>query len=166
MRACVQVMLWNEPPLPHREVLEWPYTAGGGGYPPPLDLPPQSDHRGKKRNLLLGKSGRAIFGAQTFGRGSGTPPPFPPSNTSLLPSPPHSPCAEGQLSYSNRPTTRLHKVCGQTTLRIPSPKPELVRFPRKCRTALLLSLWHPPPPKGCMRTADNHRRSPAPPWTP
>ena len=43
------------------------------GPPPPPGPPPpnQSDHRGKKRNLQLGKSGWAIFGTQTFG----TPPP-------------------------------------------------------------------------------------------
>ena len=57
-----------------REVLEWPYTAGGGGGAPPIDPPPQDqDHRETKQNLPLGKSGRAIFGTQTFG--SQTPPP-------------------------------------------------------------------------------------------
>ena len=39
-----------------RKVVEWPYTIGGTGIPPP---PHQS---GKKRNLPLEKSGRAIFG--------------------------------------------------------------------------------------------------------
>ena len=41
--------------------------------PPPPD---QSDHCGKKRNLQLGKSDWAIFGAETFG--SQTPPPLLP----------------------------------------------------------------------------------------
>ena len=46
-----------------------------GGYPPPPWTPPpdQSDHRERKRNLHQGKSGRAIFGTQTFG--SQKPPP-------------------------------------------------------------------------------------------
>ena len=45
---------------------------------PPLDPPPtdQSDHRGKKRNLPLEQSGRAIVGTQTF-----APPPPPPAWT-------------------------------------------------------------------------------------
>ena len=42
--------------------------------PPPQD---QSDQRGNKRNLLLGKSGWAIFGPQTFGSQT------PSSNTSF-----------------------------------------------------------------------------------
>ena len=58
---------------------------GGWGVPPPppwTPAPDQSDHRGKKRNLPLGKSGRAIFGAPTSGSQTRPPPP-PPSNTSL-----------------------------------------------------------------------------------
>ena len=39
--------------------------------PPPQD---QSDHRGKKRNLLLGKSCWAIFGTQTVGPPTPSPP--------------------------------------------------------------------------------------------
>ena len=35
-----------------REVLEWPYTTGGGGVPHPP--PDQRDHRGKKPNLPSG----------------------------------------------------------------------------------------------------------------
>ena len=51
-----------------REALEWPCTVGGGGNPP-LD-PPLLQAKVKmceKRNLLLGKSYRAIFGAQPVG---------------------------------------------------------------------------------------------------
>ena len=55
-----------------REALEWPYTVGGGGGTP---VPDQSDHSGKKRNLLLEKSGRAMFGTQSFGSQT-SPPPF------------------------------------------------------------------------------------------
>ena len=65
-----------------------------GGLPTPGLSPPapadQSDHRGKKRNLPLGTSGRAIFGTQTF-----APPPPPPPDTSpgpgrtFLHRPPH-----------------------------------------------------------------------------
>ena len=47
-----------------REIFEWPYAVGRGGVPPPPD---PRDHRGKKRNLQLGKCGWAIFGTQTFG---------------------------------------------------------------------------------------------------
>ena len=48
----------------------------GGGTPHLLDTPPlpdQSDHRGKQRNLPLGKSDRALSAAQIFG--SQNPPP-------------------------------------------------------------------------------------------
>ena len=59
--------------------------------PPPLWTPPpnQNDHRGKKRNLQQGKSGRAIFGAPLLGP---IPPlPFPPFLcSSSLPLPPPS----------------------------------------------------------------------------
>ena len=44
-----------------------------GGGPPPPD---QRDRRGKTQNVQLGKSGRALFGTQTFR--SQTPFPFPP----------------------------------------------------------------------------------------
>ena len=45
---------FDPPPPPHREVSEWPCTAGGEGVtpPPPLDPP---HHRGEKRNSPLGK---------------------------------------------------------------------------------------------------------------
>ena len=40
-----------------REVLEWPYTVGGGGYSPPdpPTPPDQSDHSGGKTNFTIGK---------------------------------------------------------------------------------------------------------------
>ena len=60
-----------------REVFEWPYTVGGGGVTPPLQTQVTS---GKKRNLLLGKSCRAIFGTQIFGSQTTS---FLPSKTSL-----------------------------------------------------------------------------------
>ena len=80
-----------------REVLEWPYTLGGGGTPPPPFHPPPAARRAanllgsvhtapspsipkwpswKKRNRPLGKSGRAIFGTQTFGSQTPSPHPF------------------------------------------------------------------------------------------
>ena len=62
---------------PRREGFEWPYAIAGGTPPLPAD---QRDHRGKQRNLLLGKSDGAIFGPQTFG--SQTPPP-PANDTSF-----------------------------------------------------------------------------------
>ena len=34
-----------------REVLEWPYTAGGGGLPPPLPTPPP-----KTKGTIVGKN--------------------------------------------------------------------------------------------------------------
>ena len=53
--------------------------GGGGGDPSPKTLSPpspdQSDHRGKKRNLQLGKSGQAIFGTPSFGSKTPSPPP-------------------------------------------------------------------------------------------
>ena len=51
---------------------------GGGGGSPPKPPPPQDqrDHRGKKRNLQLGKSDGAIFGTQTFGSLPPSPPPL------------------------------------------------------------------------------------------
>ena len=61
-----------------REVLKWPYTVGEAPPPPPN----QSDHRGKNRNLPLGKSGPAILGTQTLSQNPPPPPP-PLSNTSL-----------------------------------------------------------------------------------
>ena len=46
-------------PLGGREVLEWPYTVGGGEVtpPPPWTPPKPSDRSGKKRNLPLGNLG-------------------------------------------------------------------------------------------------------------
>ena len=52
---------------------------------PPPQPTNQSDHRGKKGNLPLGKSGRAILGTHTFG--SQTPPPRLLSSNTSLPSP-------------------------------------------------------------------------------
>ena len=60
-----------------------PQEEGGvtpsGPPPPPSD---QSDHRGKQRNVLLGKSDRAILVHKLFGL---RPPSPPPSNPSLGP---------------------------------------------------------------------------------
>ena len=57
-------------------VLQWLTTIGGAPPPPPRR---RSDHCGKKRNLQLGKSGRAIFGTQNFGSQT-----FPPSSLLVL----------------------------------------------------------------------------------
>ena len=62
------------------EVLQWPYTVGG----PPPPPPDQRDHRGKKRNLPLEKSSRAVFGAHTFWSQSPPAPPSPSSAKNLL----------------------------------------------------------------------------------
>ena len=73
------------PPVGHRQdVVDWPCTAGKGGeprLPPPLP-PDRNGHRGKQPNLLLEKSGGAIFGTQIFG----SPPPLPPCIV-ILPGP-------------------------------------------------------------------------------
>ena len=70
-------------PPPPREVLEWPYTVRGRGGALPLDppSPDQSDHRGKKRNLPLGKSYRAFLYTNFWV--PDPPPPLP-----VLPPPP------------------------------------------------------------------------------
>jgi len=66
-----------------KDVLERLTTMGGAPLPTPRTprTPDQSDKSGKKRNLPLGKSCRAIFGTQYFG--SQTPPPFLYSKASL-----------------------------------------------------------------------------------
>ena len=67
-----------------RHVRHTPYTiGGGGGYPPPPLPPPpstpdESDHRGKKRNLPLQRSGRAVLVHKLLGPRS---PPSPPPST-------------------------------------------------------------------------------------
>ena len=101
---------------PPREVLEWPYTIGGG-YPPPPDipLPDQSDHRGKKRQLPFGKSGHAIFRTQKFwsqtqgcigrGRGGGgvNPPTLHGAPPMPGPCPPDGKCQlPWHLAFCNR----------------------------------------------------------------
>ena len=57
------------------EILQWPYTIGGGGGVSLPGPPPPGT-----KVTIVGKSDWAIFGAQTLG-----PPPLlpPPSNTSL-----------------------------------------------------------------------------------
>ena len=64
---------------PTRPVLSFLFRKEEGHPLPPLDPPPppsdQSDHRGKTRNLPLGKSCWAIFGTQTFGSQTFPPPP-------------------------------------------------------------------------------------------
>ena len=56
-----------------RPTVERPTTIGG---PPPPPRNSKRDHRGNKRNLPLGKSGRANSGTHTFGSQT---PPSPPS---------------------------------------------------------------------------------------
>ena len=43
-----------------------PFPPGRTGRTPQEEPPDQSDHRGEKRNLPLGKSSQAIFGTRTF----------------------------------------------------------------------------------------------------
>ena len=68
----------------------------GGGSPPP----DQSDHRAKKRNAQMGKSGRGIFDTQFFWVPS--PPLPPPADTSLI----HREALR-PLTYVARPVPRM-----------------------------------------------------------
>ena len=66
----------------------------------------QRDHRGKQRNLQLGKPDQAIFGTQTFG--SQTPPPPPPPHPpSLLMS-----ACRGMIKPPNAPETSSTVLVG------------------------------------------------------
>ena len=47
-----------------------------GNLSPPPPPPDQSDQRGRKRNLQLGKCGQAIFGTQMFWVPAPPPPPL------------------------------------------------------------------------------------------
>ena len=85
-------------------------TPAPGGLPsPPVPPPPprdQSDHRGRKRNLQLGTSCQAIFGAQTFGFQI---PPTPPSNSGLSLCPPDAPACGVNGSRGLHPVTSGHR---------------------------------------------------------
>ena len=58
-----------------REVLEWPYTVGGGGTWTPSHLQSKVTAEGKNEILKQGKSCQAIFGTQTLGSQTPLPPP-------------------------------------------------------------------------------------------
>ena len=81
-----------------REVLEWPYTVGGGGVTPPWTPPPPTKVTivGKNEKLQKGKSCQAIFGTLIFESQTSPPPPLlihpPPGGGPLgLASPPPHP---------------------------------------------------------------------------
>ena len=77
------------PRAPHPQGLK---TKGRGASPktPSPPSPDQSDHSAKKRNLQLGKSGRAIFGTPSFGSKTPSPPPPPLLKRSPPPPPPRN----------------------------------------------------------------------------
>ena len=69
--------------------------------PPPDPYPPTKEIIvGKYENLPLGKSGRAIFGMQTFGSQT---PPSPASNTSLTGNTPNPPKTRAGIAHVKKP---------------------------------------------------------------
>ena len=115
--------------------------------PPPLDPhpPDQTDHRGKKRNLQSGKSGRAICGTHTC---THPPTPSPNSNTSPRMGRWGPSCAP--LSRSATPEAHVLWDCGgDGTAIVPSDRRRGLPYERS-RPPLCRASWRHTPHAKCL----------------